>query len=121
MIFLYLDKLTKDSLQSTHNIFDTITNFELKNLIEDVYFDYAKEPVILYLIKNLTERQIDIICENENIHNQIMSIKDVNYFHYLPITIQEQVLVTRKSMNDILFLPMPVSLPPLSCDIRWAL
>ena len=36
--------------------------------IEDVYFDYAKEPVILYLIKNLTERQIDIICENENIH-----------------------------------------------------
>ncbi len=109
MIFLYLDKLTKDSLQSTHNIFDTITNFELKNLIEDVYFDYAKEPVILYLIKNLTERQIDIICENENIHNQIMSIKDVNYFHYLPITIQEQVLVTRKSMNDILFLPLLVN------------
>ncbi len=109
MIFLYLDKLNKENIPTAHNIFDVITKFELKNLIEDVYFDYVKEPVVLYLVKNLDEDKIEIICENENIRNQILAIKDVNYFKYLPIELQEQILLDKKVSNDPMFLPLLVS------------
>ncbi len=95
LIFLYLNRINKDTLYTTHNIFNSITNFELKNLIQDEYFDYVKEPVILYLIKSLSEKQINIICDNKKIKNQILEINDVKYYKYLPLNLQEEILSSK--------------------------
>ncbi len=106
LIFIYLDRINKETLPTTHNIFGNITKFELKNLIQDEYFDYVKEPVVLYLIKSLSEKQISIIIDNPRLKDQILNIKDVKYYKYLPLHLQEEILSKRavfKNKNDLAF------------------
>ena len=95
LIFLYLDRVNKETLPTTHNIFNNITKFELSNLIQDEYFDYVKEPVVLYLIKSLSEKQISIIYNNPKLKAGILDIKDVKYYKYLPLNIQEEILSSK--------------------------
>ena len=106
LIFLYLNRVNKETLPTTLNIFSSITKFELTNLIQDEYFDYVKEPVVLYLIKSLSEKQINIIYNNPKLKDQILDIKDVKYYKYLPLNIQEEILSSKdifKNKNNLNF------------------